>query len=94
MYSEFRVRGIKSEFYHAVSEVIRYTLANVLVNDSNCVRINDFIGNLGYLCENNKNRGILPDYFCLQDVEDIQNRIDVKIGNKREKEIKKFKKEL
>ena len=34
LYSEFKMRGIKKEYFHAISEVIRYTLANILIDIS------------------------------------------------------------
>lgn len=94
LYREFEIRGIKDEYFHAVSEVIRYTLANILVNNADSIQMQDFVYNLCYLCESNSNRGILPKYFDYQAVENIQSRIKLKIRSKRRKEVKKYRKEL
>lgn len=92
IYREFKIRGIKGKFYHATSEVIRYTLANILVDQKGEVRIGDFINNLEYLCETSTNMGILPEYFNLDEVYDIQSTINLKIKNKRRKEVKRYNK--
>ena len=94
LYSEFRKRGVKDEFYHAVSEVIRYTLAHVLINENDAVTIVDFVANLRYLCKTSRNEGIIPDYFDIQDVQDIEDKMMFKIKKQSRERRKKYQKQL
>lgn len=93
LYNEFEDRRIEEEYYHAVSRVIRYTLANALVNEVDKINISNFIDNLKYLCKTNNNEGILPDYFGKYDVVLIQSRINgkIRLARNKAKEAKQYK---
>lgn len=92
LYDEFKYRRLKNEYFHAVSEVIRYCLANTLVNDSDDIVIGDFINSLVYLHGTNNYNGILPDEFSADDVDGIIDRITYKIHHYKRKETKKLSK--
>lgn len=49
LYKTFLEKGLESNFYKAISELVRFTFAKVLINKSNEIGLSDFIENLYYL---------------------------------------------
>ncbi len=91
LYDEFEVRNIKYAYFHVVSEIIRYTLANALLFETKYIFIRDFIDNLRYLYKTRTNEGILPHNFNVRDVSNIQEKMLEKIRRKAHKMSKKKK---
>ena len=96
LFNEFSVRGIRNNYFYVVSESIRYTLANALVNEAEIINMQDFVNSLKYLSGTRTNEGIMPEVFTDEDVINIQEKIRMRIRRKKRKKenTKQLKNEL
>lgn len=93
LYDELENKGLKYNAYHIISEVIRYTLANTLVNEDKKITIYHFLDSLSYLRGTNSYNGIVPDSFGESDVERLRiailERIKIRENKKKSKKYGK-----
>ena len=89
LFDEFRLRGLRQNYFYVVSEVIRYTLANALVLEKKSINMADFIDSLKYLCGTKTNEGIMPERFNREDVEKISEKLMLKKRKKKREERKR-----
>lgn len=86
LYNEFKVRGLRKNYFYVVSEVIRYSLAGALVRETEYITMADFMDSLNYLCGTKTNEGIMPERFNEEDVSNIKEKLMLKMRKKRREE--------